>query len=359
MKSFFTLIITCFLFSTLSAQDTLLWQNFENDILNMLVFPELDSIGTNNWINWDSDEIPDANARPQNWDFYQDFYIASLDSIPPTDTNFVFGSSSWLQNFEPGNRNYLVTPPLVIGDDQAMLHFKSASFQAPRYMDGYSVLVSTVDYFPESFTDTIFRHKQMIEPLPNGASNNAVNALNIDSFFFAPNTYQDYEGNTQDGYIHDNSLTGTYTSQDTADTFYRMLLEPHSFSLAKYEGETIYIAFLHDSDDDNLVSIDDILVTGNIVMTSNEAVEWDVRYALYPNPATHIVNLSYRFEEQYDQVSIHIYDVQGKLVRSWNGLSNAIGEHQKVLDVRDLIDGNYRLVLEADGHSMAKNFVKK
>lgn len=358
MKYIFTLLFICSLLGFTQAQDTLLWQNFENDILNMLLEPDIDSIGTNNWINWDSDELADANSRPQNWDFYLDYYLASLDSIPATDTNYVFGSSSWLANFEPGNRNYLITPPIFIGDDQAMLHFKSAAFQAPRYMDGYSVYVSTEDYFPGSFDDPIFRHKQMIDPLPNGASDNAVNALNVDSFLYAPETYLDYEGNTQDGYIHDNKLSGSFTSQDTADTFFRMLLEPHSFSLAKYEGETIYIAFVHDSDDDNLISIDDILVTGNI-LSSTENTDLNVRYALYPNPATHIVNLSYRFDEKYEDVSIYLYDIQGKIVRSWNGLSNALGEHQKALDVRTLIDGQYTLVLHVDDQLISGNFVKK
>ena len=358
MKFIYTLITVLFVSVNMKAQDTLLFQNFENDINNMLDFPDFDSIGSNNWINWDSDELTDANSRPQNWTFSFDFYISSLDSIPPADTNVVFSSSSWLADFLPGNRNYLVTPPIYIGDDQAMLNWKSAAFQAPRYMDGYTVLISTVDYYPESFTDTIFNHAQMIEPLPAGNGDINENALNVDSFNFAPSMYTDYEGNMLDSYIHDNRLTGTYTSQDTADSFYRMLLEPHSYSLAKYEGQTIFIAFLHDSDDDNLISIDDILVTGNMLSSANDT-ELDVRYSIYPNPATHLVNLSYRFNEKMDDVSIQIYDVTGKIVFNQTNLDNNVGEHQQKLDVRDFMTGQYTVVLTAGNRQVAKSFMKK
>ncbi len=365
MQKIYLLVIASLLTIGLYAQnDTLLWQNFQNDIPNMIDVPEFDSLGTNNWINYDEDGLDDANTHAQNWDFSLDFYQQDWESIPAADTNFVFSSSSWLNGLLDGNRNWLITPPIEIVDDQAMLHFKSAPFQGPRYMDGYSVLVSTATFSTLDFADTLFRHKQMLPPLPAGAADVNQNALNVDSFLFGPDTYVDYNDIVQEAYIHDNGYSGsTYTSWDTVNmaTSYTAILEPHSFSLAKYEGETIYIAILHDSDDDNLISVDDILVTGTAppIMSNTTEQTLDLRYVLYPNPATHVINLSYRLKEKAGLVYLSLFDAQGKVVHQQNGLDTSTGEYTRKVDVRHLASGSYTAVLQVDGQQVTKPFVKQ
>ncbi|MEL6865003.1 MAG: T9SS type A sorting domain-containing protein [Bacteroidota bacterium] len=346
-------VLLCCTTQLLGQNDTLLFQDFQGDLDNILTIPDPDSLGTNNWINWDEDGLADANDRPQDWSFYTDLRYLTTDSIPPTDTNFVFGSSSWLQGFADGNRNWLVLPAIQVVDDQATLHWKSQPFQGPRYMDGYSVLVAVESYAPDDFTDTLFRHAQMIPPLPNGASDPDINAFNVDSFLFNP----------PNAYIHADRYTNTdfFFVEDTSANLYRSFLEPHSVSLADYQDQTIYICFLHDSDDDNLIAVDDILVLGTTppITNTEEVLEADMRIVLYPNPAVNYVNLMYRFDERVDDVRIQVYDVQGKLMLERYNLATAPGDYTEKVEVSQLPSGQYSLVLAVNGQQFTRTFVRE
>ena len=302
------------------------------------------------WVNLDADGLEDANDRPQNWYAALDLAQITLDSIGPNDTNVVAGSSSWLQGFLDGNRNWLITPPIFIADDQATLHWKSAPRQGPRYMDGYSVLISTSENIPESFTDTVLRVKQMIPPLPNGASDPTLNALNVDSFLYAP----------ANGYFHADgyTLADYFYMEDSSANHFIGKLEPHSFSLADYAGQTIYVAFVHDSDDDNYITIDDILILGNLTTSVNELSDAEVRLVTYPNPADNFVNVLFRLEEPAD-VRLSLYDLQGRLVRQLPPLTKAVGEQSHRFDVRTLPSGTYEVVLDIEGQRFSRRVVRK
>ena len=63
------------------------------------------------------------------------------------------------------------------------------------------------------------------------------------------------------GFIH--GADGEYIEVDDDPQRNAGVLRPNEVSLADYAGKTIFIAFVHDSDDDNILFIDDIMVTGN------------------------------------------------------------------------------------------------
>lgn len=309
------------------SQDTLLYENFDVDpTMNFLPFP---SGNDQVWVNYDEDGLVDANGRPQEWYWSDGGGFATVDTADDC-----LLSSSWLQGFLPGNRNWLMTPPLQIVDATAMLSWSSAPRQTPLYLDGYVVLISNTDNIETSFTDTLFEAAQFLAGSGNDFS----------AYTFSP------------GFVH--GLDGTYIEFDPTADSSRFIGEqrPFSESLSAYAGQTIYIAFLHNSDDDNLVSIDDILVTGTMFtgITENNA---DIGLNVYPNPAENIVEVSYELKST-SPVRYSIFDISGKLVeQEVRGLQIA-GMQKMSIDVSGLAAGQYSIAIEhASGRSTA-NFVK-
>ncbi len=335
-----TLLILGFLVAGLSAQaqlDTILHQDFQAvDIyVDWTPFPVGDDT---TWTHLDQDGIAPSNGAEEEFAWF-----SSNEFWPDTSasTNFVAASGSWLANSVPGNRNWLFTPPMVISSANATLHWKSASIQMPRYLDGYQVLVSTTGNNPEDFVDTLFTAASMTAILGTG------NETVVDSFEFSP------------GYIHANGLLDTTYFDYYADsTLLHGILEPHSVSLAAYAGKTIYIAWLHDSDDDYYLSIDDVLVVdGTIIKTEGPATA-DLRFVTYPNPADDLLNVLYRLDNQA-VVQIQVVDVEGRAVLSSILQTQAAGEHSGQLNLSRLAVGNYLLLLKVDDRVVSGKFMKR
>lgn len=347
MKRLYTILSLCF-FAMLSRQasaqsDTLLFENFQTDpTAAMAIFPDpgfTDSM----WVNFDEDGLPAASAFPQNWFFDLDW--GSPDSIPAADSNFVFVSRSWLEGFDTSSSNWLISPAITISDDQATLHWKSASYQGPRYMDGYSIKIFTgsQDLFSETPT-TVFRAAEMTAILGESGS------LDPADFEFS------------DGYIHANAYTDSlyFVAADTAagEDLNTGLLEPHSISLAEYVGQTIYVAWHHDSSDDNLLMIDDLLMLGNLVSGANDRNLADVRLVTYPNPVDNFLNVLFRLQEPAN-VSLNLLAQDGKMVAAKPSVHAASGEFSEQFDLRSLPTGVYSLVLTIDSQRYTKNIVKR
>lgn len=335
------LFLAVFLSSMYCQNDTLLFENFQSDPSSeMLLFPSGNDL---NWVNLDEDGIPDFNNYPKNWFQALDFrYAAGLPVIG--DTNFVFVSSSWLFNSVDGNRNWLILPPLEITDDQAVLSWKSAPFQCPLFTDGYAVLVSTTGNDPqaENFNDTIFRAAQNKPPWP------LQNSLNATDYVFSP------------GYIHAEGLTlqeYLFYDPSSPDTAYTGLLEPHEISLSEYAGNTIYITFLHDSDDDYLIAIDDILVKGT-APSSAENLEHRFQIKVFPNPAEDQVTYSFYLQEA-QSLSIRLKNTQGvdiKTVLPFQKMSS--GSHKFDIDLKNLAAGVYFIQLYAENDVTSQKLIK-
>ncbi|MBL0341631.1 MAG: choice-of-anchor J domain-containing protein [Bacteroidetes bacterium] len=323
------LLISIFLLGANAAfaqSDTLLFENFDVDpTTNYLPF---NSGNDTQWVNFDADGLPDANSRPQEW-FWSDGAFASVDSV-----DACLFSSSWLAGFLPGNRNWLMTPPIQIVDANAVLSWASAPRQTPLYVDGYSVLVSTTDNIEGSFTDTLFQAAQYL----TGAGSDYA------AYTFSP------------GFVH--GLDGTFTEFDAAADSSRLIgvLRPFTASLAQYIGQTIYITFLHDADDDNLMAIDDILVTGTTVGLNE--VSNDLGLMVFPNPAVDKIELSYNLAVTSPVVA-DVYDVKGSKVLSVSRGIQIAGAQKLTLDIQQLAVGTYTVVLKTAGAAITSKFVKE
>lgn len=181
--------------------DTLLFEDFQSQTIPA------------SWMNLDLDGATDANGQPQNW-----FTRADLITTTPGDTNYVAAASSW---FSPaGTANNVLIMDAVAPCASTVMRWKSAPFEGPTFMDGYEVRVSTTGTAIADFTTTLFTAAE------------GINATATPSA----------------GTVH-TSFNGT-----------NGILQQWEVSLGAYDNQTIYIAFFHDSNDDNMILIDDIFM---------------------------------------------------------------------------------------------------
>jgi hypothetical protein len=241
-------------------------------------------------------------------------------------------SNSWLQGDVDGAENWLITPRIHIQDNLANLYWKSAPFQLPRYIDGYQVLVSTTDNYETSFTDTL----AVFAEFDGDATTDIEDTL---TYVFT------------DGMMH------TELQIDAADrTRHTGVLQQWEASLAAYQGQNIFIAFRHQSDDDNLLSIDDILVlgTGSVGIEENES---DVSLGIYPNPISGNGNVTLEYElKSRSDVSYSILSVDGKLLSEVSGHTQLAGSHRSSVDVSTLSAGTYLIQLNVNNRFYTDRF---
>jgi hypothetical protein len=337
MKKIYTFFAVIILFNVTSfaQNDTLLFENFNTgfDTLSDDTDGVRSAPSGNDliWVNYDGDNMLDASGKPQNW-YWQSEWLGA-DTLTQGG---VLVSSSWLANNANGAQNWLMLPPLHLPDATGKLSWKSAPFQGPRYMDGYKVVISVFDNDTIEFTDEVFLHAQMTA---QGAD------TVISQFTFS------------NGYIHADGYTNSnYFFYSPVLNGYHGLLEPHTISLAAYAGYTIYIAFVHESDDDNLMALDDILVTGTYVV-SNQEVENIKAVSIAPNPVKDFIQLNYTTEIE-GNVDVRIFDMQGRIVKELHSLPNHVGQNNQTIDVARLAKGSYQLVLIQNGKQICKSFVK-
>ena len=331
--NYLTLIITLFVTTAVFGQsDTLLWEDFEAETIDYIEIdypngePNLHPI----WLNFDVDGIGDGSgASPERADeWFLAFGFADVDS-----TNTVLASNSWLQGEANGAENWLITPRVHIQDDQATLYWKSAPFQLPRYMDGYQVLVSTSDNLETSFTDTIAVFSEFDGNLTTDNDDTA-------TYVFTP------------GIIH------TEIEYDSADvTRHGGVLQQWERSLAAYENQSIFIAFRHRSDDDNLISIDDVLILGNGTVGIDEP-ESPASFAVYPNPARagESVTVEYNLP-QMAKVGFTITSIDGRLMHEHSGHVQLAGQHKTEIDITNLNSGSYLIHLNVGNTAITEQLI--
>jgi hypothetical protein len=341
MKQFFTSLLLVALHALASAQvvDTLLFENFQVN-----KFPEWATLPTGNdlnWVSYDEDGLQPFDLDNNHRAWYHGPFFYKAENPNSGEVNYCATSFSWMKGFAPGNRNWLITPPIHVSDNNLVLHWKSAPSQMPYYMDGCLVMagVGSNNVAAHAFTDTLFQAASMTGVTGDG------NSTDLSNFSFTP------------GYIHNGSDYGAIWSADDA-TLLHSYLEPHSVSLAQYVGKTIYLAFLHNSDDDYFFAIDDVLVSNSTATATSDATAQDFRFVTYPNPVDNWLNVLYRLPEAAN-VAIRVSDMQGKVVLSSNTLLQQAGEQQTNLNLGKLPAGSYTVSLQIGEQVLTKMLLKK
>ncbi len=314
-KTYLFVLLAQLIIGSVNAQnDTLLWENFEAETLDYIVidYPTGEPNYYPTWLNFDVDGIADGSGsdRPEEW--FLAFGFADVDS-----SNTVLASNSWLQGVGDVVENWLISPRLHIQDNLANLYWKSAPYQLPRYLDGYKVLVSTTDNLETSFTDTLAVFAEFNGALTTDIEDTAT-------------------------YVFTQGIMHTNLEYDSADvTRHGGVLQQWQASLADYQGQNIFIAFLHQSNDDNLISIDDILVLGTGSVGIEERYD-AFSFNMYPNPVSgnEKIILEYELTER-SSVSYSILGIDGKMLLEEKGHTQMAGSHRSQIDVSSLASGTY------------------
>lgn len=305
-----------------NSPDTLLQHNFEgllDPADTMLLLPTGSDI---HWVNYDQDNkkglCVNNGITPKGW-----YWESDLGFINPNQANNdAFTSCSFLDSGNPQNRNWLITAPILIPDESYWLCWRSLSYYGPDFMDGYKVLASTGGNMPASFTDTLFKAAQTVDRL-------VVGSLDLNDYIFSS------------GYIHANGYTDEeyfFVDFEGQNPFYHGKMEPHCVSLSEYSGQTIYLAFLHDSYDDFQLQIDDILVSNQISSATHQPLSQLEHFQVMPNPADAFCFIHWKAQENAP-ATCTIWDVNGRIV--WEKSFSARTEGQYYLETAQFPSGMY------------------
>jgi Secretion system C-terminal sorting domain len=352
------MILTCLLLSGVAskAQDTLLFEDFELVRFYDTLLLDCNVLGTTppgnttdaNWYSLDADAEDDASgsSRPLGWFASQAFspadqYETIYGTIGAPDTNTVIAANSWT-NTPVTQQNWLITKSIQLGAHDT-LFWKSATRQTPRYLDGYEVRLSTTNNADGlvTFSNLLFSAAQMT-------------ALGTDStystFTFAP-TGASVFVHGQDGTFIDPATT-------TAPISHRGRLRPFSVPLDAYANQNVFIAFLGNSEDDNIISLDDVMIRGTLSTIGVNENKADIGLNLFPNPATDNVQVNYSLSSETN-VTINIYDVTGQLISSESNGAQAQGRHFAHINTSSLAKGFYTVSVKTTfGTSTSKLIVK-
>ena len=321
--------------SLLAQKDTLLFENFEKiDFTKMVTIP---TGKETEWVNWDKDGKAPGEGTFQNWYAANEIYQAQVTK--PQVYNVTAHSLSWLKGELLGSTNVLISPPITITDDKSTLSWQSCPLQGPDFMDGYKVLISVGS-----------------NDLTKAKPDTAFIAAEVTSYKSTPSLLlTDYKFSK--GYIHANGYKlKQYWDTTGVSIFYRGRLEPHTVSLAKYKGKKIFVHFYHDSSDDYIFELDNILVRSNQPVGTKDELASAVRFTTYPNPVVNFVNVLYRLEKE-TPVQVAVVNVKGEQV-SMLFRGNASGEMNHNFDVSDLPKGAYFITLKVGDKITSQSFMK-
>ena len=356
MKQFLPTFFACLISGIAFAQmDTVLFEDFQNvDLLALPEFP--DSPDTDSlWINWDEDALDTDQGNFGDSRFVQALAFESPDSIPPEDTMVVAAAQSWLVGFDTSSSNWLITPAIDITNDSYVLSWKSSPRQGPRYMDGYSVkiLIGSSFYDEADQLDVVFRAAEM-DGAPGVPSTDPVGSLNPASHTYT-NGMQHASGWTDSLYFIAPEIDSTGLPDAASNTG---ALEPFSVDLSAYAGQTVYVAFHHDSADDFLIAFDDILLVATDGVTSTVNIDAEaVNFYTYPNPVANRLNVLYNVEEAA-QVRLEVYNQAGQVVmRTPQQLES--GRQNKTYDLSRLPAGTYHVSLWLGDRRATKTVVRR
>ena len=311
------LIISASLTANAQGLDTLFSENFntwENNEIEDSIFSD-----------YDEDGLVAANGLPGGW------FVANLGNGGTDSLEQVVMSASWLEGFAHGNRNWLMLPAIDLADTTATLSWRSAPAVGDLYMDGYTVLISDNQWFYYDIT------------LADTLKHFAQNINDVESDFSA-------------GIVHAN-LDYNVPLNLASTTQYPGLLSSWSVDLTPYNNQTVYIGFLHNSDDDNFIALDDILVMGvagstepdpDPVLGLNEQDRGG--FEVYPTvvkDALHII-----FEARAS--SLTITNALGAQVCSENNLSK-----QHRLNLNHLAPGVYFVRVQSEQGLFTNKFIKQ
>ncbi len=306
-----------------ASYDTLFHEDFDGDT----VIRDQNNGGI--MINLSEDGLTASGGRPDDWYWAED---SKNDSLGCVDTvNAMAWSTSWLDGFAPGNRNSL-TFPVAVTKPGTMLSFSIASYQFPLYADGITIMISPDGTSSNAGNDTLIQYGQYL----TGAG----------SWFNPTTPYTFGPGELLITYFGNMGCIAGEIDTTVDEERGKALFYEVAFDLSAYVGSTVYPFFWHDSDDDNLVMLDDILVVEP--QTVGLADQNSKIYLnAFPNPASQNLTVEYGAVEGKN-VEIQIMTSSGEVVLERTIENANFGKERANFNVSDLSSGVYMVRIQTD-----------
>ena len=146
--------------------------------------------------------------------------------------------------------------------------------------------------------------------------------------------------------VFDKSGANLATGANTTSNYIADAYETQAVDLSQFAGqEKVIVKFAFTSAYGNNIWIDNINISNQEVsIEENE----DNSIAIFPNPAKEVLNIT--SEKAINQIDI--YDVNGKLVKSYTNVNNTI-------NIKDLATGVYMLNITTEDGQVSKKIVKE
>lgn len=331
-------------------------QNIVVDVTNQL---DLKGWGNVTWLGADLEgELEDPTSpwyEEDQWKTWHKIpYIESIDTTVTIDTttydttvNVGMRSFSWFAS-EDKALSVLLSPPVYLIDNTSKLTWKSMPVQGPRYQDGYQVIILEGSNNTIFNTDPTLQTAQFtMQEMDNSSGSPSILDSSLASI------EKDYGFTPANGAKHTNySLPAPSGSGLVDSSRQHPFMQEFELDLSMYSG-FIQVMFFHNSDDDNGIILDDIVLTGtgSVGVESLKTIELSV----YPNPANNQISVNLIQEDNYK--SIEMLSVDGRLVSTENFVR--INGSQAQFDVSHLAKGVYFLKILGTQATYTGSFVKK
>ncbi len=117
--------------------------------------------------------------------------------------------------------------------------------------------------------------------------------------------------------------------------------------VASADSDLYFVWHCYSDADKYVLQMDDINIK-SIHPTNATEINFDAFVRVFPNPASEQITLDLNFEAIQKEVSIEIFDYQGKMVKS--AVLNQIQKQQETLELNDLTNGIYFIKVRSGDH---------
>ena len=149
--------------------------------------------------------------------------------------------------------------------------------------------------------------------------------------------------------IHFHYTDGTNASYNLEDvrkiTFDADVMNLHLWDGSLYAWNVSTIGYYQN--DESSLNIQELL---------NNANAWEVN--IFPNPTSATLNVSFNLP-QSDELSICLYDLQGKLILAKNLGKKETGSYQEVIDLTNVPKGSYVCRISGQQNTITKQLIKQ
>lgn len=327
-----------------SQAQILLNEDFQGTLGNIQIsYPSVTSPDAS-WYTFDEDGLSDGSGGSRAGEWFPIYVFANADSITPGgDTNVALAANSWFVSPAQA-KNWLITQSVDIpaGATGAVLKFKSATRQTPFYLDGYEVYLSNTDNDLPSFTNLLYTAAEY-------ASGAVTLGSDFASYTFTPSSawIQGWNGTAE--------VPSEFEYDGDSARLIGVLTEK-TISIGAYAGQTIFIAFLHNSFDDNLTSVDDIVIDA---MTNVGEVNSVTSVSVYPNPTVNLVTVEMNISQASAASVVTVTDIFGRMIHTESlGMLNE-GANKFTVDATEYATGTYNVTVKTANGVARTSFIKK